>query len=238
MGVSGGPNMIDDGLVLALDASDRNSYPGSGTTWRDLTANNFTGSLVNGPTFSSNNLGSIVFDGLDDYVLINSGSTILNPTSSITVSSFFNVTSYGANYAPIVFKQNNYADFYEQYVLSAGPSAIFFGVTGTDRVQRGALATMSAFGINVHAVGTCDTITDEIKIYINGRLITTGVFTSTFDIAIDTPVNIGGTGVLKFGGSFRGWTNGKIYNTRIYNRALSAQEVLQNYNALKSRFNL
>jgi len=76
-----------------------------------------------------------------------------------------------------------------------------------------------------------------LKIYINGNLIKTVSFTSTFDIA-NTPLNIGGTGVLNFGATYTGWTNGKIYSNMIYNRALSATEITQNYNALKGRYGL
>ena len=60
--------IVTDGLVLALDAADRNSYVSGSTTWRDVSGNNNSGSLVNGPTFSSGNGGSIVFDGVDDFI--------------------------------------------------------------------------------------------------------------------------------------------------------------------------
>jgi len=232
-----GPNIVTNGLVLALDAANTKSYPGSGTTWRDLSGNRNSGSLINGPTFNSANGGGIVFDGVDDYTIINSGSAVLNPTTAITVASFFNMTSFTANYAPIVFKQNNYAGLYEQYSIYFINTQIGFVITGIDRQQKIVSSSINYTNQNVYATATCDTVTDELKLYINGNLIQTNVFTSTFDTA-DTPINIGGTGVLKFGATFTGWANGRIYNTNIYNRALSASEVEQNYNALKGRFNL
>jgi len=71
--------IVTNGLVLALDAADRNSYISGSTTWRDLTSNSFNGTLTNGPTFNSANGGSIVFDGVDDYApltgTINLGNT-------------------------------------------------------------------------------------------------------------------------------------------------------------------
>jgi hypothetical protein len=155
----------------------------------------------------------------------------------ITVASVFNVSSFGSNYAPIVFKQNNYANTYEQYNLGFVSNAPFLVITGVDRTQKVLQATGNYINQTMYVAGTCDTVTDEMKLYINGTLILTGSFTSTFDIA-DTPINIGGTGVLKFGAGFAGFTNGKIFNAQIYNRALSASEVLQNYNAQKSRFGL
>ena len=72
MAFNRGPKIVTQGLVLALDAASNNSYPGSGTTWKDLSGNNNTGTLVNGPTFSSANGGTFILDGSNDY--INAGS--------------------------------------------------------------------------------------------------------------------------------------------------------------------
>ena len=68
MGVFAGPEIVEDGLVLALDAGNTKSYPGSGTTWTDLSGNGNNGSLVNGVGYNSGNLGSLSFDGVNDYV--------------------------------------------------------------------------------------------------------------------------------------------------------------------------
>ena len=67
MSVSNNPSIISNGLILALDAADKNSYPGSGTAWTDLSGNGNNGTLINGPTFNTGSLGNIVFDGVDDY---------------------------------------------------------------------------------------------------------------------------------------------------------------------------
>jgi hypothetical protein len=74
--------LVRNGLVLALDAGRTLSYPGSGTTWTDLSGNGNTGTLTNGPTYSSANGGSLVFDGVDDYV--NLGSSIQNYSTCFT----------------------------------------------------------------------------------------------------------------------------------------------------------
>jgi hypothetical protein len=231
------PKIVTDGLVLSLDAGNVKSYPGSGTVWTDKSGFNNNGTLTNGPTFNSDNGGSIVFDGSNDYVLINSGNTSINPTSAVTVASYFNISSYGGNYAPIIFKQNNYIGIFEQYVLSLVDAGVYFVVTGVDRVQKIAAITGDNKNKLIYVVGTCDTTTDELKIYLNGNLVQTTSFTSSFDIA-NTPINIGGSGVLAFRATYVGWANGKIYSAQVYNRALTAQEVLQNYNATKSRFGL
>ena len=83
MGTAGGPKLVTNGLVLALDAASPKSYAGSGTTWSDLTGNNLDATLFNGPTFSTDNYGTIVFDGDDDYGQISS-----SPLTAITVFTF------------------------------------------------------------------------------------------------------------------------------------------------------
>jgi hypothetical protein len=80
------PRIVTDGLVLALDAANTKSYPGSGTTWSDLSGNSNNGELVNGITYDDTNLGSLVFDGVDDYVQITKVPSIdFTPTSSFTM---------------------------------------------------------------------------------------------------------------------------------------------------------
>ena len=64
------PSIVRDNLVLYLDAANTKSYPGSGTTWKDISGKGNNGTLTNGPTFDSNNLGSIDFDGVNDHVVL------------------------------------------------------------------------------------------------------------------------------------------------------------------------
>ena len=88
---NGGPNIITDGLVLYLDAGNTYSYTSGSTVWNDLSRSMLSGSLVNGPTFNTGSGGSIVFDGTNDYVLVNNLSITGN--QSITVSAWINVIS-------------------------------------------------------------------------------------------------------------------------------------------------
>ena len=92
MSLNHSPKIVTDGLVLCLDAASRKSYPGSGTTWFDRSGNGNNGTLTNGPTFSSDNGGSIVFDGTNDYV--NCGTTLGNfGTSNFTINFFFKTST-------------------------------------------------------------------------------------------------------------------------------------------------
>jgi hypothetical protein len=226
-------SIVTDGLVLYLDAGKTNSYPGNGTMWTDLSGNSLNGTLVNGPTFDSANNGSIVFDGSNDYVTV-ANNALLNPTTTITIGAYFNISSFGINsYAPIIFKQNNYSGFFEQYSLVLSSTLVGFILTGTDRVQKIASSNLDYRNQTIYAVGSCDTSTDEMKFYVNGTLITTIAFTSTFDIS-SLSLSIGGTG--NTGTSYPGYSNGKIYNVQIYNKILSQIEITQNYEALRTRF--
>jgi hypothetical protein len=75
MGTQGGPGIVTDGLVLSLDAANKKSYPGSGTAWTDLSGAGKSGTLTNGPVFSSDNVGIIDFDGSNDYIQLQSDGT-------------------------------------------------------------------------------------------------------------------------------------------------------------------
>ena len=101
------PRIVTSGLVLALDAAERLSYPRTGTTWRDLSGNNNTGTLTNGPTFSAGNMGNIVFDGTNDYVNCGNNSSI-NLTSYITLSTWTK-KAYGSSASVAIDKgRDNY----------------------------------------------------------------------------------------------------------------------------------
>ncbi len=95
MSLSRGPKTITNGLVLYLDAANKKSYPGSGTTWTDLSGNVYNGTLTNGPTFSAANMGSIVFDGTNDNIQLGNASTFL-PTSAISLNCWAKTNVTGA----------------------------------------------------------------------------------------------------------------------------------------------
>ena len=230
MGFSRGPKIVTDGLVLALDAANVKSYPGSGTTWNDLSGNGNNGTLVNGPTFDSGNNGSIVFDGVDDYVNTNNNYNF-TATSSFTVSCWVLQKSAqwaGGNGPGYVGKSRASTHSWELGVLDGGD--LNWEVRGGgSRVQaRGSTPINKYF----NAVGVYDN--GSIALYIDSILISTETYnTSDGDFNADRSVQIGrrandGSRVL----------DGKISNVQIYNRALTSEEVLQNYNATKSRYGL
>lgn len=219
--------LVTDGLVLNLDAGDPRSYPGSGLTWTDLSGNGNTGTFGAGssaPTYSNANGGSIVFDGSDDYITLPSNTSI--SSSQITIEAWALHTNSSQTTSFI----GGYGDTGNQgYWLGKNGSTWGFSIgAGGSNYYQLAGSTYSSNTV-VHLIGTFDG--SIMKFYMNGILSTT----------YGVSGNISYSGVIPYIGQITGlstnryWT-GSIYAFRIYNRALSAAEVAQNYDALKVRY--
>ena len=218
-----------NGLVLALDAANPKSYPGSGTTWTDLSGNGNTGTLTNGPTYSSANGGSIVFDGADDFV----SGTITPLTGNYTIELTFKlITSNSDDNSLIALTASNAHGFLGE--ISHSDKKIRFlhryayGVGGGDSFY-------SSGSINLNQIYCVSWVRDSNqKIYINGNF--DSQITST-NSAFDSNLTQLTIGQLLQTNSAR-IINGNIYSSKIYNRALSAAEIQQNYNANRGRFGI
>jgi hypothetical protein len=227
-----GPNIVKDGLVLYLDAANQKSYPGSGTTWNDLSGNGNNGTLVNGPTFDSVNNGSIVFDGVNDEITLPQSSVIKNLTTNFTISTFVKFNTSGGQYG-IFTKGDNLTSGWTLY-LRQGPQFAFIGYN-TAGTSSGVIATPSGGvqqNIWYNVVYTYNG--SSVLGYINAEPKASATLSSfTFRDTGNIPI-IGKDTSL----AAPGYWNGNIAQASIYNRALSAEEVLQNYNATKSRYGL
>ena len=227
-----GPNIVRDGLVLYLDAGSPNSYQGSGTTWKDISKfyqNN--GTLVNGPTYSSDNGGVIQFDGVDDYVVLPSsiGNTI---TTSFTMMCFLYIettTMFGG-----ILGYNNPGTPGQNFALqvrsnsNTNPAAITLTMY-TDVTNVFGASTNVNFLEWHHVAATYDGV--NTKMYLDGVLSSQTNTTGSFSPSIQ-PLYVGSDFV-------RGrYSKNKFGPIQIYNRSLASQEILQNYNATKGRFNL
>lgn len=212
--------IVTDGLVLALNAADPNSYPGSGTTWRDMSGNNNNGTLTNGPTFNSGNGGSIVFDGTNDYI---STSYVPGNITAQTISCWISKTN--TQYSFILASATVY------FGLEIYPTVIYANVQGTNYGQV-------SYNINGYQNivltydGSQTGNSNRLKVYLNGTLQSL-----TYSGTIPASVNIPGIVIGSRWWSAR-YSDGRIANMSMYNRALSSTEILQNYNAQKSRFGL
>jgi hypothetical protein len=214
---TGGGGIVTSGLVMHLDAGNAASYPGTGTAWTDLTGNGNNGTLTNGPTYSAADGGSIVFDGSNDYV--DCGNAASLQVSTYTLEIWFKATSANSGYRGLLVKQLAYGLFLLNNTLGSydWPSTAFLstGINAGDGVWRQAVLTMTAGGSRT--------------IYVNAASIISG----TGSVSNQTvPVTIGGEpGGLQYSQS-------NIAISRIYNRALSAAEITQNFDAQKARFGL
>jgi len=229
------PTIATNGLVLCLDAANGESYTGSGTAWADLSGNGNNGTLVNGPVFDGTNMGSISFDGVDDWT---SFGNILNMgTSNFTISAWVKSTStVTGNNNGIVYKRSTAQSQSPGYRLNMPNGA--FNLHIADGVNSNTLSTVSPSFNDDNWYNVIGVVirTQKLQIFVNGQLnIET---TSTLATSIDTSTNFA-VGALNTSGTstFHRFL-GNISNVQVYNRALSAAEVLQNYNATKGRYGL
>ena len=214
--------IVKNGLILDLDAAKQDSYPRLGTSWKDISGNGNNGTLTNGPTFNSANGGSIVFDGIDDYI-----NTSLNGVKlgfTMYVWAKLNQTYNGIN-------------------LCVDDGSGYFGLgfyDASNKIQTGGFDTAPRVAVSTVTIATNQIYNftgtysagDYSKLYINGifnaqsttTLASTGIGSNT------TPIKLFKNGPY--------YTGGNLYLVLLYNRALTAAEVLQNYNATKTRFGL
>lgn len=223
--------VVTNGLVLSLDAADRNSYPGSGTTWRDMSGNGNNASLVNSPTFDSSNGGCIVFNGTSQYA--NVGTYKFN-TAAGTISYWFKPTT---NITANINKRpwGSGGDFEARFnnpVLNGGLSHDL-GSSGGNFLTSTTISWLNTVWYNV--VITWDTSVTRQSIYVQSVLESTSTSVNTATLTGITTGNFYiGTSTAISGQ----YIDARFATFTIYNRELSAAEVLQNYNATKSRFGL
>ena len=214
------PKIINDSsLVLYLDAANSKSYVSGSTTWNDISRGGNTGTLVNGPAYNSANGGSIVFDGVDDCIVVSSNANILSKTSYTKISWFY-ITSYLYN------------------IISGGNSgAHAFWLGGTANLRAGhngawsTVVSTTNLSLNTWYFGAVTfNTTNGWKLYVNGVQESTSVSTTTYTGNDEILVGAYGTGTNVFAG--------RIAVAQVYNKVLTDQEILQNYNATKTRFGL
>ena len=216
--LSGGPNIVVDGLVLALDAANTKSYVSGSTIWNDLSRSNNNGTLTNGPTFNTGSGGSISFDGTNDYASTNFPGILGN--NPRTMSIWFR---------PDVSQNRNLLGYGTGTATRMWDVILFQGLVGIHLYNSGAEAGTP------YTVGVWQNITftyadPNIISYMNGVLKVTRSYPG---------INTGDANTLSIAQgvfvSYR-YFDGLIGLVQTYNRALSSQEVLQNYNATKTRF--
>ncbi len=217
--------IVSDKLMLHLDAANTKSYIGSGTSWVDISGKGNNGTLTNGPTFSSDNLGSIVFDGSNDHVVLNSSfqvstsgtysfeAWIYKTTSSVNNAGMLISGGYGGDKDGIIISTEDFstAGTPRIFTLNGDCAAIYYNSV-SQTLRFDGLGTNETFNLNewIHVAVTGIEVdsTDGAAHHIGQNNNNTNEFT------------------------------GRIANLKVYDRELTATEVRQNYDALRGRFGL
>jgi hypothetical protein len=217
------PRIVTQGLVLHLDAADKNSYPGTGTAWNDLSGLGNNGTLLNGPTFNPANGGSIVFDGVNDYTII-PDSPALKLNGNFTIMLWHRGITKTNTYPGPLCKGNSGAvgGGYILFYTSVNNGEIYLK---RDNVQFSISNAVNTYWS--HITFTYDGT--NVRGYLNG------IF-SYISSTVTYSANADNSSLLLGRADQHG--NAAIGTMQMYNKALSAQEILQNYNATKSRFGL
>ena len=237
MSAFAGPEIVTNGLILALDAGNSKSYPGSGTAWTDLSGNKYDTTLTNGPTYSN---GEFIFDGSNDHVPISSPSRLFAwaPAGTtgnriITIETWIKTTDTSGY---IFSKPWNDSGVYNIWLthnsfltrVDSAHSLSFTSIADGNWKQMVAIANET-----------------QSAVYVNGNIVAGftnhSITSDTPSVAeLTLPLNL--MTLYSYGsGSWDQPThaiNGSMSIFKFYNRQLSATEIQQNFNALRGRFNV
>ncbi len=235
-----GPSIVKDGLVLYLDAATANSYNRyiSPATLKDISVSGYNGTLNGGGGFNSANGGSITFDGVDEF--INLGNILdQNGSNPFTISSWFRLNIINQNHA-IFAKEENIPNYLGYMIYVRTDNRFTFALinnlstTPIDGFIVGSTTTANAnqwYNLTVSYDGS--KLNTGVKIYLNSVIETNNYINGTTLVgsssnSLNTRIGTRDSNGVPL--------NGRISNIQVYNRALSATEILQNYNATRTRF--
>jgi hypothetical protein len=230
MGVFAGPEINESGLVLALDAGNTKSYPGSGTTWTDLSGNSNTGTLVNSPTYNSANGGSLVFNGTNDKVTLTPGSQFAYGTGDFAVEGWFYCTTTLPSFGSTLFSQTVSGTNYFWVVAGIGNVINFyFGTSGGGT----AILSSTSWNYNTWNHFTVSRISGSVIVYLNTVGGTPTACNQDFNNITYVPT------IGQYTHDNNNGFGGRISALRVYRgKGLTAAEVSQNYNATRGRYGL
>jgi hypothetical protein len=217
------PTIVTSGLQLYLDAGNASSYPGTGTEWTDLSGNGRNGTLTNGPTYSSAGGGSIVFDGTNDFVQCSGSVT----TTAATFVAWIRRNGTQGSYDGILFSRGSNVTGM-QFQSSNQLSYMWNGAVNTYTWQSGLIIPDLTWCMV--AVSVTSTSATAYLCQSSGITSATNTVSHTSTILNDIKI-----GQEDFGGRF---FNGSIAITQLYNTALSAAEITQNFQADRARFGI
>ena len=211
---------VNSGLIRSYDVSNQLSYPGSGTTLGDVSGNSVDGTLVNGVSYNSLNGGSLVFDGNDDYVSFSSG---LPTTENLTYEAWVKPTVLGD--FRVILNHDGWNSGYVHFQFAG--NLLQFALNGeSDKYSTFSFNTNTWYQVAAVYSKSAKTI----SFYVNGTLTNTENYSNPPSIT-NTNLKMGAWDGSRF-------FAGNMGLVRIYNSALTSQEILTNFNGSKTRFGL
>jgi hypothetical protein len=231
------PRIVTEGLIFYLDAADINCYPGSGTTATDLTGNGNDGTLYNSPGYASDNKGAWVFDATNNYIGIANPSYPVAYTDPFTLGVWAYIPSgatwYNAGSGTAIIGRGSYGG--SLGIMRRSTNNEIYAAVRINSNVAGPLGVAATIGRDAWYSLVYTWNGSDVVLYVNGALV------SSYTVNADT--NFGQTdyifaGNVAFGGSGGGYGEGTYTGAHLYNRALSADEIEQNYEAQKTRFGL
>ena len=221
-----GGRIVTDGLLMSLDAGDSTSYPGTGTTWYDLSGNGRNGTLYNGTGYSTTNGGTFTFDGVNDGIVFSSFFPLYSFTISMWFSSDGTTPTTGTSPALFGFTYGLSLFVYQnnlRYVLDNGSSTTNLYTP----------STFEFYDSSWHQVVVTAT-PNSMSIYVDGTV--QGTTSTTWSGTTRWPTNTFNIG--RDNNNTMYWFRGKIPTLSIYERELSSVEISQNFNTTRSRFGI
>ena len=235
MGFSRGPKLPTDTLNLALDAGNTKSYPGSGNTWTDLSGNGFNGSLNNSPGFNSDNVGSIVFDGINDYIF-NTSFNYDDSSGTFTVLAWiYPTTVVTANaYEAIMNKSDSGNHVFSTYIHTSDNSmrAWHFDSGGSiNNYESSLIISFNTWNMLAYVFDQSVGYTFYLKNSTTDSSETdSGAITARTDSTNQYMIGRWRNGGYHY--------SGRMANVYHYTSALTSAQIQEYYNATKGRFGL
>jgi hypothetical protein len=234
MAVAYNPKIVTNGLVLALDAANIRSYPRSGTAWTDLSGLGNNGTLVNGPSFDSGNGGSILFDGTNDYVTLGTPVSLRGLQVPLTITAWARANGVTAgNTLYGIYGGLTGGRLYSLFRVDNGV-LVYFTTNSSGGYQWQTSFTVTTGVWNFYAVIVSGTISSpSVKYFLNqsSQSFNYSALSSSPDTSVD--IRVGGNASVPG----EAW-DGYIGQLSVYNRALSDQEILSNFNATRGRYGI
>ena len=232
MAYRNGPKIVTDGLVLCLDAAIGKSYPGSGNTWYDLSGNGNNGTLMNSPIYNNSNRGLFSFSGSDESIDVPVSTSLQSQYFTFNIWFKFNAFSSGGD--------SIFSGHYQHYGTISGLTV--FAYLGQywfqTRLNNTCCQSLTVGSATTNTwINFCGTWNGSIKIaYLNGIQVGSQSVTGTHSQLNNFSIGNNADNIAN--NNYSSAIDGYIPMFKYYNRALSSDEITQNYNATKGRFGL